>query len=60
MSNFYSDLVNEVNKCSFRPNLDCDCTIQGSLNHPCEHKDKKYQANSIKSLFEELGLDCIF
>jgi uncharacterized small protein (DUF1192 family) len=50
MNNFYSDLVNETNKCSFRPTLDC----------PCEHEDKKYRTESIRSLFKELGLDCIF
>lgn len=50
MNNFYSDLVNETNKCSFGPTLDC----------PCEREDKKYRTESIRSLFKELGLDCIF
>lgn len=50
MNNFYSELVDETNKCSFRPALDC----------PCEPKDKKYSVDSIRSLFEELGLGCLF
>ena len=50
MNSFYSDLRDEVNKYSFGPTLDC----------PSEHKDKKYQADSVRSLFKEFGLDWIF
>lgn len=57
MNSFYSDLVNETNKCSFGPVL----VKQAVLDCPCEHKDEeKYPTNSIRSLFKELGLDCIF